>query len=196
MMRLHPAAFLILTCALGCGEHHSVEPHACSGLDAYFQTEWVRDGVTGQSRCNEPLSGVERYDPWELYNRPELEISFGGIQERPGMPFCGVSALFINTPLVTGDTGTVSDDRWGFGDGYDPVVYVGLRTGPDEASCAAGGADFATVTGGTWEVLEGGDEGDRVEIVIRDITFAPFEGHTFEYTRFRWRGVLGAGLEM
>jgi hypothetical protein len=87
--------------------------------------------------------------------------------------------------------GPVTDDREGPGGGVlDTAVYVGLRTAPSEERCAAGGADFATVTGGTWEVLQGGDEGERVEVVIRDVTFAPYDGLTFEYTRFRWRGVL------
>jgi hypothetical protein len=70
-------------------------------------------------------------------------------------------------------------------------VFVGARTAPSEERCAAGGADFATVTGGTWEVLQGGGEGDRVEVLIRDVTFEPYDGLTFEYTRFRWRGILG-----
>jgi hypothetical protein len=206
---VHIALFVGLAIA-GCGDSHTPEAdapeadvpeadapeaHPCPGLDAYFQTEWVRDGVPGESMCNTPRSFVYHPDPdshfWEA-----VEISLGGVQERPGIPFCGVSASFWNMlPLVTGEVGPVTDDRDGPDEMLETAVYLEVHTAPSEERCAAGGADFATVTGGTWEVLQGGDEGERVEVVLRDVTFAPYDGLTFEYTRFRWRGILGVPRE-
>lgn len=166
----------------------SISP-PCAELATYFHTEWTLDGVSTVGGCHETIPSFLELDPAGP-SRPAAELILGGGQERPGVPYCGVGLFFTNTPLVTGGTGAVSDDRWAFGEGFDANVFVQLNLADSEESCQLGGSEVGVPTSGTWQVIQGGGAGDLVDVVFRDVNFARFEGHDFRYDQIRWRGRL------
>ena len=186
---------LMTTMLLSClGAEKPRSRPDCEG--DHFYAEWTIDGTTHYGICGQIASRVYHNDPASearLYGYPIFEAKFTGQQFLAAAPVCRLSMHFMNIEFVAGSTGPISPDQWAVGDmGLDPNVWLKVGTDVSLSDCQIGddSGGIGVSTGGTWEVVQGGLEGERIEVVVRDVTFEPAFGHTYSLDFARWRGPL------
>ncbi len=115
----------------------------------------------------------------------EREIRF--FREPPQLAgsFCMPWLSFMNTQLVSGASGALQMGYDGQYRSSAPAVLT-LAAAVDSPGTCSGNVQ-ATLTGGTWHVIQGGDSGDVVEVEARNVTFAPVNGRTLRIDRMWWR---------
>lgn len=171
----------------------------CDGQHLVF--DYLMDGVDGSTGCQSAKA-----DRWQspsvestsLIHDPEASPDL-----RAGLPpgICGTETHLYNTPLETGANGRI--EHVDFIPPPDPWV-ARVVSGLSYSFAPSGEPDCdppvpvpegwqrgrATLTSGTWEVLQGGSRaGDWLEFVARNVAFAPFgdDGHTMQFPVMRWR---------
>lgn len=201
-MRRAGALHVLAVAALMVGCRTGTPPLLPPGCEAdtFLVYDWTFDGLSGSTGCQPSVAAIRRYSGINIgpcYPETTIALYYAGAGIVPGFPdpdlLCGASIFFYNTPLLTGAVGTITPldpARNGcpsVGQGFDAAVQLfdTYRVQPDPA-CAAN----ATLTGGTWRVIQGGGAGQTVEVEARDVTFEPLDGHTLRLDRMYWRAQL------